>query len=333
MEIRLFMIEKNIDIVNIGNIIMDIIIKVTDKEIEDLKVNKGIMHLVEEERQIEIISYLKNFTKELQMGGAGPNALRCAATLGKKCSLAGLVSTDEFGKIYKGIVKKLKINDRIRETDTGITGSSVILVTEDGQRTMNTCLGNSRFYTSTDVPIDDIKMAKYLFITGYQWDTGKQIDAMELALKTAKEYNTTIAFDIADPFAVKRSKKAFVNVIENYADVVFANEEEAKIMYETNVEDSLNILSKHCEIAIVKLGKNGSLVKNKDKVYHIKANNIKLVDTTAAGDMYAGGFLYGLASEFDIKKCAEIANLCAESVIQNIGAKLPDNIKELVSNV
>ncbi|MFW5800304.1 MAG: adenosine kinase [Spirochaetota bacterium] len=326
--------NKNIDIVNIGNVIMDIIIRITDKDLEHLGLDKGIMHLVEEERQVEIVKYLQDHKKELEMGGAGPNVLRTVATLGGKGCIAGVVAGDEFGDIYTGIVDKLGITNRIRKAKEGITGTSIILVTEDGQRTMNTCLGNSRYYNYKDVPVDVIKTARYLFITGYQWDTEKQIEAMNYALETAKNSNTKIAFDLADPFAVNRSKESFKKVIENYADIVFANEEEAKMMYgEHSPEKCLEILSDKCEIAIVKIGKKGSLVRTNNNTQYVKASDIKVLDTTAAGDMYAGGFMYGLINNYNVKDCARIANLCAEEVIQNIGAKLPSNIKEQVESL
>lgn len=325
--------NKSIDIVNIGNVIMDILIKVKDEDIDKLKMDKGIMHLVDEKRQEEIIEFFQQRQKELEMGGAGPNVLRTVALLGKKGALAGQVAKDVFGKEYIKRVEEIGIYNKIRMSDKGSTGTSIILVSEDGQRTMNTCLGNSRFYTELDVPVDEVKHADYLFITGYQWDTEGQIEAMEFALKTAKESNTKIAFDLADPFAVGRSKEAFRKVIQDYADIVFANEEEAKMMFSCEAEKALDELSKQCEIAIVKIGAEGSLIKSGDKTIHVKANKVDVLDTTGAGDIYAGGFMYGLISGFDIEKCGKIAGVCAEQVIQVIGAKLPNSIKEIVEAV
>ena len=325
--------NKSIDIVNIGNVIMDILIKVKDEDIKKLKMDKGIMHLVDEKRQDEIIEYFQQHQKDLEMGGAGPNVLRTVALLGKRGALAGLVAKDVFGKEYIKRVEEIGIINKIRMSGEGSTGTSIILVSEDGQRTMNTCLGNSRYYTDYDVPVDEIKHAKFLFITGYQWDTKGQIEAMDFALKTAKESNTKVALDLADPFAVGRSKGAFKKVIEDYADIVFANEEEAKMMYECEAEKALSEMSKQCEIAIVKIGAEGPLIKSGDKAIQVKANKVNVVDTTGAGDIYAGGFMYGLISGFDLEKCGKIAGVCAEQVIQVIGAKLPKNIKELVEAI
>ncbi len=326
--------EKTIDLVNIGNVIMDILIKVTDKEIKELKMEKGIMHLVSEDRQQEIITYLKQNNKLLEIGGSGPNVLRTAAILGRKCALAGLVADDTFGKQYTKRLEELNIINKVRIADKGVTGTSIILVTPDGQRTMNTHLGNSRYYTPKDVPTKEIKQAKYLFITGYQWDTESQIEAMELAINTAKENDTKIAFDLADPFAIERSKNSFKNVIDKYADIVFANKDEVKMMYQCDVKDCIDIISKKVDITAIKIGKEGSLVKQQGKeIMSIMANDIDVVDTTAAGDMYAGGFMYGLTGGLNLEISAKIANFCAESVIQNIGAKLPSNIKTLVKDI
>jgi sugar/nucleoside kinase (ribokinase family) len=328
------MSEKTIDLVNIGNVIMDILIRVTDDDIKELNMEKGIMHLVDEDRQHEIITHLKQHDKLLEIGGSGPNVLRTSAILGRKCTLTGLVGDDTFGNQYTSRVDELNIINRVRIADTGLTGTSIILVTQDGQRTMNTCLGNSRYYTPDDVPVEEIKQAKYLFVTGYQWDTESQIEAMELALSTAKENDTRIAFDLADPFAVERSKDAFKKVIEQYADVVFANKDEARMMYQCSVSNCIDEISRFADITAVKIGKDGSLVKKQGKeVLSVLASDIDVVDTTAAGDMYAGGFMYGLTGGLDLETCAKIANFCAESVIQQIGAKLPTNIKELVQSI
>ncbi len=330
------MSNKSIDVVNIGNVIMDIIIKVSDEELKKLGVEKGIMHLVDENRQRKILDILMGKEKEFEMGGSGPNMLRTLAILGGKCALAGLVAKDIYGTEYVNRMEKLSIINKVRMSENGITGTSIILVTEDGQRTMNTNLGNSRYYTVSDVPTEEIKQAKYLFVTGYQWDTKAQIDSMEAALKIAKENGTQIAFDLADPFAVGRSKEAFEKVINEYANVVFANEEEAKMMYQDYAEKCVEKIAQNVDIAVVKVGSRGSLVKEKGKeMIQIKptTENINVIDTTAAGDMYAGGFMYGLVNGYDVERCARIGSRCAEEVIQNIGAKLPEDINLIISGI
>ena len=154
---------NKIDIVNIGNVIMDILIKVTDEDIEALDLAKGIMHLVSVEEQKRILDYFQVFEKELEIGGSGPNVVRCASLLGNQCCLIGQVASDEFGEKYHARVNDLGIINRIGTGATGVTGSSVVLVTEDGQRTMNTCLGNSCTYTLTNEMLEDIKRSGLLF--------------------------------------------------------------------------------------------------------------------------------------------------------------------------
>jgi sugar/nucleoside kinase (ribokinase family) len=179
-------------------------------------------------------------------------------------------------------------------------------------------------------PEDDIANSKYLHLTGYQWDTDNQIEAVNHAINIAKKNNTKISFDLSDPFCVNRHRETFMNLIEAHVDIVFANLKEANMLTGKDLDESLDILSKMSDIVVIKCGSEGSWIKTKTHKIKISANKIKVVDTTAAGDMYAGGFMYGVTKGLPLEECGKIANFCAETVIQQVGARIPENLSEML---
>lgn len=323
--------EKQLDVLSICNVLKDIIIKVSDDELKELGLSKGIMTLISEEEQQKILKKFEDKDKRVEIGGSGTNAMRTMAILGQKVSQAGMVGEDTYGEICLQRVNELGIKNNIKQASVGNTGTSIILITPDGERTMNTCLGMSRCYTVSDIPEVDIQDSKYLHITGYQWDTDNQIEAINHAIRVAKNSNTKISFDLSDPFCVDRHRETFMNVIEEYVDIVFANLKEASMLTGKGLDESLDILSEISDIAVIKCGSEGSWVKTKTHKIKVKANKIQVIDTTAAGDMYAGGFMYGITKNLPLEDCGKIANFCAETVIQQVGARIPENLIDLVN--
>ncbi len=320
------MLSKELDVLAICNVLKDIIIQVSDDELASLELTKGIMHLVSAEEQQIILNKFQAREKILEMGGSGPNMIRTLALLGRNVSQAGMVGNDENGKLYLERVKELGIKSNIKQATVGSTGTSIVLISPDGERTMNTCLGMSRCYTTSDIPEVDIARSKYLIVTGYQWDTANQIEAINHAIRIAKQNGTKIAFDLADPFCVDRHRETFLNIIEKYVDIVFSNAKEAQMLTGKDAEGSLAELAKLTEIVVVKCGSKGSWIKSSTEQVFVACNKVSVVDTTAAGDMYAGGFIYGMLNELSLEGCGQIATFCAESVIQQVGASIPDDI-------
>jgi sugar/nucleoside kinase (ribokinase family) len=324
--------KKELNVLAICNVLKDIVIKVSDQELAGLGLAKGIMHLVSEEEQQNILKQFDGREKKVEMGGSGPNVIRTLSVLGRKVSQAGMVGNDLYGELYINRVNELGIKNNIIKAETGSTGTSLILTTSDGERTMNTCLGMSRCYTTRDIPEADIANAEYLLVTGYQWDTDNQIEAINHALRIAKANNTKVVLDLSDPFCVDRHRDTFLNVIETYVDIVFSNLKEANMLTGQDLEGSLETLSALADIVVIKTGAEGSWIKTKTQKVKIKSNKVNVVDTTAAGDMYAGGFMYGLTGNLSIEECGKIASFCAETVIQQVGANIPDNLLELVQS-
>jgi sugar/nucleoside kinase (ribokinase family) len=315
--------QKIYDVYGIGNPLVDILVHVTDKHLQELHLNKGIMHLINEDSRNIIIEKIKDLPQTISAGGDCPNTIVALAMCGLRAVLSGKIGDDDFGELFeKKIMEKGVISGIVKEK--GITGSSIILISDDSERTMNTFLGKCRDFSKKDLDIKKLKQSRYLYFTGYMWDTDSQKDATMRAIEIAKSNNVLIAFDVADPFAVKRYKEDFLTIIKNHADIVFANEEEAKILFDSSTaEEAILELSKHCEIAVVKCGAKGSFVK-KDKLVFISGFKTQAIDTTGAGDMYAAGFLYSICMGYDLELCGKIASFLASRVVSRVGAQLDE---------
>tara|TARA_Y100000816_G_C26038060_1_gene543592 strand:- start:131 stop:1141 length:1011 start_codon:yes stop_codon:yes gene_type:complete len=318
-------IKNSPAIYGIGNPIVDIIFHVSDDEIKALGLKKGTMGLVSKNRQNEIINYLKIKNASIFPGGSAPNTIIVCSGLGTSSALSGKIGDDNFGKIYLDQIKKYNVISRV-VSGNGSTGTSVVLITPDAERTMNTHLGMCREFNEKDIDEELLRNSSFLYFTGYMWDTESQKKAIQKAVKIAKESNLKICFDVADPFAVERNREDFLEFIKNNVDIVFANQPELSILFKsTKVDDTINKLMNIVNCGAVKLGKEGSVVFNNSNKSLIKPNLISAKDTTGAGDMYAAGFLSSFFRTNDYKASGIVGSALAEEVIQINGAQLSKN--------
>ena len=219
-----------------------------------------------------------------------------------------------------GITSRLVIGD-------GPTGSSIILVTPDGERTMNTHLGMCQDFSIADIDESLLARADIFYFTGYMWDTDSQKSAIKHALSIAKENRLKVIFDVADPFAVQRYRDAFLTLIEQQADVVFANQAELSILFDTkDINVAANLLGRIVNIAAVKLGKEGSLVIENGNLCKITPRPIIAKDSTGAGDMFAAGFIAALSKGYSVKAAGKIGGYLAEEIIQIPGAQFEKSV-------
>jgi len=316
---------KKYDVVAICNALVDILVEAQDADLSALELKKGVMHLVDDARQAQVLARFRGRDQTVELGGSAMNAIRTLAALKLKTAFAGAVGTDEFGLRIRTRLHQLGIVGKLQENNTVATGSCVILVTADGERTMNTNLGASRVYNETIVPHQEIADAKILHFCGYQWDTDQQKAAIRAAIKTAKSKDTLLSFDLADPFVVDRHRAELIEIIENDADIVFSNREEARLLYNTTAEDAAKRIAATKAIAVVKLGADGAMICKGDEVIRVGAKKTHVVDTTAAGDMFAAGFLYGYLNGVPLARCGEIAAHLAADVISRLGATVSDS--------
>ncbi len=319
---------KEFNVTSICNALMDILIHARDEDLKDLGLTKGIMHLVDSQRQKEVLAHFKDADATVELGGSAMNCIRAMAHLGLKGVFAGGVCQhDEFGYKIEHRMQELGIKSRLKHFDEA-TGSCLILVTPDGQRTMNTCLGASRLYDESIVPHDDIAHSEIFHFSGYQWDTEEQKTAIYQALKTAKNNNVLVSFDVADPFVVRRHQAEFQKIIVDYADIVFANEEETHLLYDESYENAAKKISDAHAIAVIKLGALGAFIRRGEETYKIGTVPTTVVDTTAAGDMFAAGFLFGLIKKRDLGVCGNMGARLAGDVISRMGAHLSSQVLE-----
>ena len=317
----------------IGNTLIDIITSVEYEDLKTLDLTKGVMQLIDESFRAKLIEFIKDKNKVYSCGGSCPNTILALSMLGIDTILAGKVGSDEFGKNYHKNLKKFNTKDELKDCDQK-TGSSIIFDTPDSERTMNTYLCANRLFNENDINEESVRKASFFYFTGYMWDTINQQNAIKKALAISKEASTKVVFDIADPFAVARYKNIFLDLIKNEVDIVFANREEAKIMF--NNEDPLKNcieLGKICNTAIVKNGIKGSIISHNGKIYNIPVHgSVNPVDTTGAGDVYAAGFIYGLCKNLSIEECGRIASILAGEIISQIGAQFTtENMKKALS--
>ncbi len=326
----------------IGNPLIDVVYHASENDLTALGLDKGIMHLVTAERQREILNRFATREPVLRPGGSAPNTMLACGGLGVPTVVAGKIGNDDFGDSYRDQVAAYGITSRLVAGD-GPTGSSVILITPDGERTMNTHLGMCQEYNREDIDEALLAQSNFLYFTGYMWDTDVQKEALQHAIAIARKNGARVVFDVADPFAVSRYRADFLKLLERDVDVVFCNHSEASILFDTDErEESAQSLARLVPTGALKIGKDGSLTwpaeesggaadpANQPSIAHVPARPIKPTDTTGAGDMYAAGFLAALSRGRNAPDAARIAGYLAEEIIQQLGAQISiDRMREL----
>jgi sugar/nucleoside kinase (ribokinase family) len=244
------------------------------------------------------------------------------ALLGGTACYTSRVGDDEHGALYrqglsdKGVKPNLGVG-------AGQTGISLILITPDAERTMCTYLGRSRDLRVEDVHVEDLRASRYLYITGYLWDTENQKEAVLYAMKEANRAGVKVAFSLSDPFCVARHKEDFKRILKEHVDLVFGNEEEAMALTDTDApKEAVRALAAYSDVAVVTAGKEGSYIEEGDTLHEIPAYTVEAVDTTGAGDMYAAGLLYGLTQGLPLDITGRIAAYCAAQVVAKLGPRL-----------
>lgn len=315
--------NKKYDIVGIGNAIVDLIAEVDDSYLEKNSINKGSMSLVDYDvanrigNEVDIVKTIS--------GGSVANSIVCIAQQNLKTVFIGKVNQDELGeKFAKGLAEE---NVEFKITKSLVnkhTARCIILVSPDAERTMNTYLGVSQELTEEDVDLNIIEESSILYLEGYLWDLDNAKKAIKKSISTAINSETKIAFSISDAFCVDRFREEFIDLVNNSADIIFANESEIKSLFETN---ELNDAIKKCQdtkkIFAVTLGDKGAKIIYKNEVVDIKAEVInKLVDTTGAGDLFAAGFLAEYLKTQDLELSGKQGVKMASIIIQQFGARI-----------
>jgi len=306
-------------VLGIGNALVDIMTRLEDDRfLEIIGLPKGSMQLVDEAFVEKITPQIAPLKKSISAGGSAANTINGLANLGVACGFIGVVGADEMGVFFADDMKDSGITPHLY-TSQNKSGIAVAFVSPDSERTFATYLGAALELTDAHLDENVFKQYDIIHIEGYLVQNYVLIEGI---MKTAKNCGLIISLDLASYNVVDTHLDFIKKLVEDYVDIVFANEEEAKSFTGKEPNEALNILSQSCRTVIVKTGKNGSLLKNAKDTKVVGAIDANCIDTTGAGDLYAAGFFYGLINEFPLEICGKIGAVVAGNVIEVVGSKM-----------
>ena len=307
-------------ILGIGNAIVDVICKVDDNFIDQNNLTKSTMKLFFDENEFKnLLTNLK--IEKTVSGGSVANSIVGISQLGNEAGFIGKISDDEFGSNYEEGLKKENVEYLYSKKKEKLpTGTCLILVTPDSERTMCTFLGTAGKINENDINYNAIKKSEIIFLEGYLWDEGEPKKAFDKAINNANK----VAMSLSDLFCVDRHKPHFLNLVKNKLDITFANEQEiTSLIDEKNFEEVINFSKKLNRLIVITRGEKGAVAINGDEVIESGIQkNLKIVDLTGAGDLFAAGFLHGYINKLSTKECLEKGTEMSSKVIQQIGARL-----------
>jgi len=306
-------------VLGIGNAIVDVICKVEESFLSENKLTKSTMKLVDETEFKKLLSNLK--IEETIAGGSVANSIVGLSQLGNAVSYIGKVNNDELGNKYEKSLKNEKVKYCYQKKDEPIsTGTCLILITPDSERTMCTFLGIAGKVSDKDIDENAVKNSELVFLEGYLWDEGEPRTAFNKAINISKK----TAISLSDQFCVDRHKKSFLDLVNNKLDITFANEQEILSLIDAkNFDEVISFGKQLGKLIVITRGEKGSLAIQKNEVIECDSEkNLKIVDLTGAGDLFAAGFLHGHVNRLSIKESLEKGTEMSSKIIQKIGARL-----------
>jgi adenosine kinase len=325
------MADAKYDVLGVGNAIFDVLVKTDEAFLASHGMTKGSMALIDEAQAASIYRDMGPATE--MSGGSAANTIVGIASLGARAAFVGKVKDDQIGTMYAHDIRAAGVAFTTKAaTDGPATGCSYILVTGDGERTMNTYLGAAQNLTPADIDAADVAASRIVYLEGYLWDPKDAKDAFVKASKIAHDAGRQVALTLSDAFCVDRYRGEFVELMRSGTiDLLFANEAELRSLYETSDFDTaLKQLRSDAKLGVVTRSEKGCVVASKDGVIAVPAAKIEtIVDTTGAGDLFAAGFLFGHVRGFGFENAGKLGALAAAEVIQHIGARPQVSLKEL----
>ena len=306
-------------ILGIGNAIVDVICKVEDNFLSKNNLTKSTMKLVDESEFKKLLSNLK--IEETISGGSVANTIVGLSQLQNKVGFIGKVNDDDLGNKYEEGLKKEKVEYFYSKKKEDLpTGTCLILITPDSERTMCTFLGTAGKINETDVDINAIKNSEIIFLEGYLWDEGDPKKAFDIAIQNAKN----VAMSLSDLFCVERHKTHFLNLVKNKLDITFANEQEfLSLINAKKFEEVISFAKQIGKLVVITRGEKGSVAIQKNEIFECESKkNLKIVDLTGAGDLFAAGFLHGYINKLSTKESLKKGTEMSSKIIQKIGARL-----------
>jgi sugar/nucleoside kinase (ribokinase family) len=316
---------KKYDVTGIGNALVDIEFEVSDTFLDQYSIEKGLMTLVDEERQGTLMAAIHTKTSKLQCGGSAANSIIAVSQFGGESYYCCKVGDDELGRFFIDDLRDSGVNHNLDpfKLEKGITGKCLVMVTADAERTMNTFLGITQKFSTSELNKEAIKASKYLYIEGYLITSDNAKEAMLQARKIAEENDVKVALTFSDPAMVKYFGESFKDVIGSGVDLLFANEEEAMLYTgKDNLEEAREAMKKIARRFVITQGKNGAMIYDGETFIDIEAYPTVAVDSNGAGDMFAGAFMYGITNGHSYASSGKLASMASSKIVSQFGPRL-----------
>lgn len=317
-------------VLGMGNALTDILYQISEEQLAELGLEKGSMNLISMEQARQIQERFATCRMHMVAGGSACNTINTIASLGGKTAFIGKIGTAGVGDFYREDLIKNGVKPMLLTSENKMSGCSIVLITPDGERTFATYLGAAMELAPEDIDRAAFQGYDIFHIEGY---LVQNHDLIRKAIRLAKEAGCMVSLDLASYNVVNENREFLQELVRDYVDIIFANEDEAFAFTGEKAEQAVITLAKQCQLAAVKVGKHGSLVRQGDRQYQIGAVCTHSIDTTGAGDLYAGGFLYAMCEGFDLRRSAEIGTIAAGRVCEVIGTKLSEETWEEIRRI
>lgn len=324
---------KDIQLFGMGNGLVDLQYNISEGTMSDFGMHKGEMHLIDEQERSKIIHYFKDYKYNICSGGSAANSIIAFSQLGGKAAYSTVLGDDLFGNFYASEFSQLGIILDADLLSDRSTGTCYVFIAPDSERTMLTYLGATALFSTKNVSEDLIKRSQWIYIEGYKFSQESSTEAVNYAISLAKKHNTKIAFTFSDVFITENYRDKVEKAFEQ-ADLIFCNENEAKsFTKETDMNKAINSIFSRIHGAVITKGSEGSIIKYGNEVIEIPPYAANPVDSTGAGDMFAGAFLYGLIQEKDITFAGHLASLCGAKIVSKLGARMDEDFNSIVDEI
>jgi len=325
--------KNTYDVVGIGNAIVDVISHEDEKFLDTHNLIKDSMALINTDTAVSLYNEMSPTVQS--SGGSAANTMSGVASLGGKAAYIGKIRDDHLGEFFAHDINAAGVHFKVKPASEGLpTARSMIIVTPDGSRTMNTYLGISTNLSKEDLDVHLLENAQILYCEGYIWDIETTKDTIRSAIAIAKGANRTISFTLSDSFCVSRHKDEWIDLINEQVDILFGNEDEIKELSGCGtLSEAAQWIQGKVKVACLTLAERGSIIVTEDEIIGVGAKAVNQVtDSTGAGDLYASGFLFGYARGLDLKICGELASIAAAEIITHTGARPLVPLKSLIES-
>ena len=325
--------QNTYDVVGIGNAIVDVISHEDEKFLDTHNLIKDSMALINTDTAVSLYNEMSPTVQS--SGGSAANTMSGVASLGGKAAYIGKIRDDHLGEFFAHDINAAGVHFKVKPASEGLpTARSMIIVTPDGSRTMNTYLGISTNLSKEDLDVHLLENAQILYCEGYIWDIETTKDTIRSAIGIAKGANRTISFTLSDSFCVSRHKDEWIDLINEQVDILFGNEDEIKELSGCGtLSEAAQWIQGKVKVACLTLAERGSIIVTEDEIIGVGAKAVNQVtDSTGAGDLYASGFLFGYARGLDLKICGELASIAAAEIITHTGARPLVPLKNLIES-